>query len=63
LTSIILDIEGNGDYQAAKDLIAKYNYIRPEIQLVLNDLASVPIDIRPQYPVADKILRRRRARK
>jgi hypothetical protein len=63
LTSIILDIEGNGDYQAAKALIAKYNYVHQDIQLVLNDLASVPIDIRPQYPVAEEILRPRRARK
>ncbi len=62
LTSIILEIEGNGDYQAARALIAKYNYIRPEIQSVLDDLVDVPIDIRPQYPVAEKILRRRRAR-
>ena len=58
LTSILLDIEGNGDYQAAQDLIAKYNYVRPEIQQVLNDLQHVPIDIRPHYPVAEAILRR-----
>lgn len=46
LASKLLTIEAERDYEAAKDLIAKYAVIRPEVEAVLRGLDKVPVDIR-----------------
>jgi hypothetical protein len=52
LTSEIMTIQAEGNYQKAKQLLDTYAVIRPEMQLVLDKLTDVPVDIAPSYPSA-----------
>src|SRR5471032_428211 len=47
-----LTIEATGDYARAKELMAKYVVIRPEVQLALDKMKAVPNDIRPEFVTA-----------
>jgi hypothetical protein len=51
-----LTIEATGDYARAKDMMAKYVVIRPDVQKALNKMKSVPNDIRPSFPTAKSLL-------
>ncbi|HEY9069508.1 MAG TPA: peptidase [Candidatus Ozemobacteraceae bacterium] len=53
LARILLEIQANGDYEAAGALIAKYGTPTPEVREVLTHLTHVPVDIRPVYPAID----------
>jgi hypothetical protein len=55
LAKKLLLIEAKGDYKGAKEFINKYRNLRPEIVSVLEKLTHVPIDIKPIYPIEDKI--------
>ena len=47
-----LTIEATGDYARAKDLMTKYVVIRPEVQVALDKMKTVPNDIRPEFVTA-----------
>lgn len=55
LAKLLLKIEAEGDYTAARELIEKYRVIRPEVQAALDKLKDVPVDIRPIYTIEDDI--------
>jgi hypothetical protein len=52
-----LTIEATGDYARAKDMMAKYVVIRPEVQKALDKMKAVPNDIRPSFPTAEALLK------
>ena len=52
LTGIIMTVQGEGDYTAAKDLLAKYAVLGPSLQHVLAKLSGIPVDIAPEFPLA-----------
>ncbi|HTY00216.1 MAG TPA: hypothetical protein VMG09_09340 [Bacteroidota bacterium] len=52
LTGIIMTVEAQGDYNAAKELLAKYAVVGPSLQSVLDKLAAIPVDIAPDFPLA-----------
>jgi len=51
-----LTIEATGDYARAKDMMAKYVVIRPDVQKALDKMKKVPNDIRPSFPTAQALL-------
>ncbi|GGY63881.1 hypothetical protein GCM10007387_52970 [Pseudoduganella albidiflava] len=51
-----LTIEATGDYARAKEMMAKYVVIRPEIQRALDRMKSIPNDIRPSFPTAAALM-------
>lgn len=51
-----LTIEATGDYARAKDMMAKYVVIRPEIQRALDRMKAIPNDIRPSFPTAAALM-------
>jgi hypothetical protein len=51
-----LTIEATGDYARAKDMMAKYVVIRPDVQKALDKMKQVPNDIRPSFPTANSLL-------
>ena len=57
LTRDIMTIQAEGDYAKAKALGERMGVVRPEVQKVLDRLASVPVDIEPQFKTADLLLR------
>ncbi len=54
LTSLIMTIQAEGNYDKARALLDKYAVVRPEMQHVLDRLKSIPVDIAPQFPLADR---------
>jgi hypothetical protein len=54
LTAEILTIQAEGDYGKAKAMLEKYAVIRPVLQKALDRLGTVPVDIEPKYPLAQK---------
>jgi hypothetical protein len=47
----ILMFQAEGDYEGAKTFVEKYRVMTPAMQGMVNALTSVPVDIRPSYPV------------
>lgn len=47
----ILIIEALGDYNKAKEMIAKYCVISPQLKQALDKLVHVPVDIKPIYAI------------
>jgi Peptidase family M49 len=54
LANEILTIEAEGSYDKAKALLDKYALIRPEMQKALDKLSEVPVDIEPNFVLANK---------
>jgi hypothetical protein len=54
LTSLIMTIQAEGNYDKAKALLDTYVMIRPEMQHVLDRLKGIPVDIAPHFPLADR---------
>jgi hypothetical protein len=52
LTGELLTIEAEGAYEKAKALLVRYAVIRPAMQQALNKLRDVPVDIEPQFTLA-----------
>ena len=50
LTGIIMTVEAEGDYNAAKELLGRYAVIRPSMQQTLDKLTGIPVDIAPEFP-------------
>lgn len=49
LAQRILEIQATGDYDAAGRLLDQYGIMTAELQQAVDGLASVPVDIRPEY--------------
>jgi hypothetical protein len=52
LTRDFMTLQAQGDYNKAKEMIAKLGTVRPEVQRVLDKLNNVPVDIEPIYVTA-----------
>lgn len=52
-----LTIEATGDYARAKEMMAKYVVIRPDVQKALDKMKTVPNDIRPAFTTANALLK------
>lgn len=50
LTGIVVRLQGDGDYDAAKAFMDKYTVLDTAAQTVLGKLDDIPYDIRPIYP-------------
>ena len=55
LTSRLMTIQAQGDYEEANRVLETLGVVRPEVQRVLDRLRSVPIDIQPRYVTADTL--------
>ncbi|HUF69792.1 MAG TPA: hypothetical protein VMM79_14205 [Longimicrobiales bacterium] len=55
LAGVILTLQARGDYDAAASLLSTHGEIRPELQALLAKLEDVPVDIRPNYTVLQKM--------
>jgi hypothetical protein len=55
LASEILTLQARGDYDAAQNLLTDYGDIRPELDALLGKLSELPVDIRPDYRVREKM--------
>src|SRR5262245_12170777 len=51
LTHDLMTIEAEGNYDAAKKLLAEMAVVRPDVQKVLDRLTSVPVDIEPRFTI------------
>jgi peptidase M49-like protein len=58
LTHDVMTLQAEGSYAKAKDLIERLGVVRPEVQKVLDKLASVPIDIQPKFVTAAELTKR-----
>ncbi len=47
----VLMLEANGDYDAARDFIARYGEMGEDLQAALARLSHIPTDIRPHYAI------------
>jgi hypothetical protein len=56
LTRDIMTMQAVGDYDAAKQMMAKLGVVRPQVQAVLDKLATVPVDIEPRFVTAAQLL-------
>ena len=56
LTSRLMTIQAEGDYQEAQNILTTLGVVRPDVQRVLDRLTSVPVDIRPQFATAELLL-------
>lgn len=54
LTSEIMTIQAEGNYDKAKGLLDTYAVIRPDMQRVLDRMKSIPVDIAPEFPLATR---------
>lgn len=54
LANLILTIQAEGNYQGAKDLIAKYAVSSPSMQVLTKKLESLPVDIKPVFEIEEK---------
>jgi hypothetical protein len=58
LTRDLMTIQAEGEYAKAKALGERMGVVRPEVQKALDRLASIPVDIEPQFKTADQLLSR-----
>jgi hypothetical protein len=56
LTRDLLTLEAEGDYAKAKDMLGRLAVVRPDVQKLLDKLSSVPVDIEPNFPTAEKLV-------
>jgi peptidase M49-like protein len=55
LAEQLLTLQAQGSYDAAKNLLARYGQERPELAAALQKLGTVPVDIRPEHTVLEKM--------
>ncbi|CAA0838282.1 Nudix hydrolase 3 [Striga hermonthica] len=60
LSREILTIQGKGDKNAAKSLLSKHGVLTQPLKSALDELQDieVPVDILPDFPIADEILKK-----
>src|ERR1041384_8842936 len=54
LPSELLTLEAEGSYDKARAILTKYAVIRPPMRGALDKLKSVPVDIEPIFPLANR---------
>jgi hypothetical protein len=52
LTGRIMTIQAEGNYVGAKELLDTYGVMTPRLERTLTRLAAIPVDIAPDYPLA-----------
>ncbi|HEX7049264.1 MAG TPA: hypothetical protein VF188_03545 [Longimicrobiales bacterium] len=55
LAHLLLTVEAEGSYRKAGELLDTYGTVHPEMQAVVDRLDGVPVDIRPDYTVKQKM--------
>jgi hypothetical protein len=55
LANLVLTIQAEGDYQGAKDLIAKYAVNSPTIEVLRKKLDNLPVDIKPVFEIEQEL--------
>jgi Peptidase family M49 len=55
LTREIMTLQAEGSYSKAKALIERLGVVRPNVQRVLDRLATVPVDIEPRFTTAERL--------
>jgi len=55
LATDLLELEARGDYEKAKAFIDKYGNMSPQMKAALAKLTAIPVDIRPEYTVLQKM--------
>ncbi|MDY0083025.1 MAG: peptidase [Ignavibacteriaceae bacterium] len=55
LANLILTIQAEGNYQGAKDLIAKYAVNSSSMEILRKKLEMLPVDIRPFFEIEEKL--------
>ena len=55
LCNLILTIQAEGNYQGAKNLIAKYAVNSPTIETLRKKLDTLPVDIKPVFEIEEKL--------
>ena len=55
LTSRLMTIQAQGDYDEANRVLETLGVVRPEVQRILDRLANIPIDIQPRYTTAEAL--------
>jgi len=55
LANLVLTIQAEGNYQGAKDLIAKYAVNSPSIETLRKKLGNLPVDIKPVFEIEEKL--------
>ncbi|AFH50870.1 MutT/NUDIX family protein [Ignavibacterium album JCM 16511] len=53
--NLVLTIQAEGNYQAAKDLISKYTVKSPSIDALTKKLEKLPVDIKPLFEIEKKL--------
>lgn len=53
LTHDIMTLQAEGSYEKAKAMLDKYGVIRPPMEQALKRLTDVPVDIEPNFPLAE----------
>lgn len=55
LANLVLTIQAEGNYNGAKDLIAKYAINSPTIELLRKKLEKLPVDIKPVFEIEKQL--------
>jgi hypothetical protein len=55
LCNLVLTIQAEGNYQEAKDLIAKYAVNSSSIDVLRKKLETLPVDIKPVFEIEEKL--------
>lgn len=53
----LLTIQAEGDYEGARRMLDTYGSMPDEVRKALARLSTVPVDIRPRYPLAEALMR------
>lgn len=56
LTRVLMTLQATGDHAQAQALLAKLGVVRPEVQRIFDRLKSVPVDIRPRFSQAERLM-------
>jgi len=56
-----MNLQAAGDAAKAAEMLRTRGVVRPEVKVVLDRLAKVPVDIEPRFVTADKLLADRAA--
>ncbi len=56
LTRELMTLEAEGNYAKAQDLLSRLGVLRPEIVKALDRLRDVPVDISPEFAIAEQLL-------
>jgi hypothetical protein len=54
LLTILLTLQGEGDYSKTRDFIKKYDSIKKELKKYVERMDNLPVDILPWYPYASE---------